>query len=367
MSIDRLHTKACDLFGIDYPIFAFTHCKDVAAAVTNAGGLGVLGKAMRGPEEILQDIRWMRRQVGDRPFGIDLIFPSSVPAEVPSMEDLEAQIPAEHREFVRRLKEKYGVPDPKPRGDPRSGYFGAGIFSQEAARQQLEIVLEERVPFLASGLGTPRYVLDAAHARGIKVGSLIGKLRQARREVEAGVDVVIAQGTDAGGHTGEIGTFSLVPACVAVAGDTPVLAAGGVGTGRHVAAALVLGAAGVWIGSLWLASRESDYPLALKEKLVGATADDTVRSRCLSGKPIRQLRSWWNQEWEAPGAPSPLPMPYQALFTAEMQTAIEDWGLDSLMWTPAGHAIHWIDKLEPCRQIVFDLIAEAQEALEGGA
>ena len=365
MKKDPLHTKACELFGIECPIFAFTHCKDVAAAVTNAGGLGVLGVAMKGPEDILQDIRWIRSQVGGKPFGIDLIFPSSIPADIPSMQELKTQIPEEHLRFVQKLKEKYGVPDPKPRDDPRAGYYGSGIFSKEIARQQLEVVLEERVPFLASGLGTPGHLIEAAHSRGIKIGALIGKVRQARREIAAGVDIVIAQGSEAGGHTGDIGTFSLVPACVAVAGDTPVLAAGGVGTGRHLAAALVLGAAGVWIGTLWLASRESDYPLALKQKILAATADDTIRSRCLSGKPLRQLKSWWNEEWESPDAPKPLPMPFQAVFTAEMQTAIEDYALDSLMWTPAGHAVNWVTSLKPCREIIFDLIVEAQEAFEG--
>lgn len=353
------------MFGIEFPIFAFTHCKDVAAAVTNAGGLGVLGFAMQGPEGILQDIRWMREQVGNKAFGIDLIFPSSIPEDVPSIEELKKLIPEEHLNFVRHLKEKYGIPDPKPRDDPRAGYYGAGIFSQEIARRQLEIVLEEKVPLLASGLGTPKYVVEAAHARGIKVASLIGKVRQARREVEAGVDVVIAQGSDAGGHTGDIGTFSLVPACVDVAGETPVLAAGGVGTGRHLAAALVLGAAGAWIGSLWLASHESDYPMALKQKILAATTDDTIRSRCLSGKPIRQLKGWWNEEWESPDAPEPLPMPLQAVFAAELQTAIEDYSLDSLKWTPAGHAVNWVTSMKPCREIILDLVTEAMEVLEG--
>ncbi len=366
MARDPLRTKLCEMFGLEYPVAAFTHCKDVAVAVTNAGGLGVLGELTRTPEEIAQDIRWMRERVGNKPFGIDLVFPASVPATA-NMEDLEAQIPEEQRKFIQGIKERHNIPDPK-REDGQGRNWGiarGGLFSQEAARRQLDVVLEERVPLLASGLGNPAFVIDAARERGMKLAGLIGKVRQARREIEAGVDVIIAQGYDAGGHTGEIGTFTLVPQVVAIAGDTPVLCGGGVGTGRHLAAALCLGAAGVWTGTLWLASRESDMDIVVKQKIIAATEEDTVRSRCLTGKPARQLKTQWTEEWEAPGAPAPLPMPLHGVATAEIMAAIHQYKIEPFMGTPAGQVVGAIHEMLPCREIVFEMVAEARDVLEG--
>jgi len=241
MTRDPLRTKLCEMLGIEFPIVAFTHCKDVVAAVVNAGAFAVLGEAMHTPDEIAADIRWVRERVEGRPFGIDLVLPASAPPSG-SLEELRAQIPESHRKFAQSIKERHSIPDPK---GPVALHQWGGL-NQELARQQLDVVLEEHVPVFTSGLGNPAFILEAAHARGMKVFGLVGKARQAQREIEAGVDAVIAQGSDAAGHTGSIGTFSIVPEVVAVAGDTPVIAAGGVTTGRHLAAALCLGASGVW-------------------------------------------------------------------------------------------------------------------------
>ena len=359
----RLHTKICDTFGAEFPIFAFTHCKDVAAAVTNAGGIGVLGVLAREPDEIVKDIQWMRARVGDKPFGIDLVFPASVPAGMPTIEDLVGQIPEQHRKFVDSIFEDYGVPHPKGEVNP-NGISKGGLYSQEVARKQLDAVLEETVPFLASGLGNPAFAIEAAHARGIKVGGLSGRVRQARREIEAGVDVVIAQGYDAGGHTGDIGTFTLVPRVVQIAGDTPVLLAGGVGTGAHLAAALCLGAAGIWSGSIWLASRESDMSMLMKERLIEATEEDTIRSRALTGKPARQLRNRYNALWEDPKNPDPLSMPLQGILTAELQAGIRESEMVEWMGTPLGQMVGNIASIKPCSEIVLDLVSEAMDILE---
>lgn len=359
MPRDPLHTKLCDMFGVEFPIVAFTHCKDVAAAVINAGALAVLGAGGHTPDEIHADIKWIRDRVGDRPFGIDLLIPASVPPSG-NREDLDAQIPDGHRQFVHHIKEEFNIPAPKGTDGRRNRM----IITQENARKQLDVVLEERVPIFASGLGNPSFVLEAAHARSMKVFGLIGRVRQARREIESGVDVIVAQGTDAGGHTGEIGTFSLVPQVVAIAGNTPVLAAGGVGTGAQLVAALGLGAAGVWTGTIWLATRESDTPMIVKEKLLAATEDDTIRSRCMSGKPIRQIKTAWTEVWERPGAPSPLPMPLQGLLVGEVLEAVSENQIEPLMGTPAGQVVGTIHELKPARQVVFDIVEEARDVID---
>ncbi len=365
MPKNPLHTKLCDMLGIEFPIVAFTHCKDVVAAVVNAGGFAVLGEAMHSPDDIAADIKWIRSRVGDKPFGIDLVLPASAPPADTTAKLLE-KIPETHRKFAQQIKERYNVPEPK--GAQALHQWGG--LNQEIARKQLEVVLEERAPVFTSGLGNPAFILEAAHARGIKVFGLVGKTRQAKREIEAGVDAIIAQGYDAAGHTGPIGTFCIVPEVVAIAGDTPVIAAGGVTTGRHLAAALCLGAAGVWTGTLWLASRESDCDMIIKEKLVAAGSDDTVYSRSVSGFPMRVLKCPWTEEWAKPEAPPVLPSPYQMLLASDYIQAANDHRRADLMFEAAGQGVGFVTSMKPARQIVFDLVEEALatfEALTGGA
>lgn len=349
-----LHTRLCDLLGIEFPIIAFTHCKDVVAAVVNAGGFAVLGEAMHTPDEIAADVAWIRSRVGDKPFGIDLVLPASVPA-ADTLDQLLARIPEGHRRFVQEIADRHQVPAPK---NPVALHQWGGL-NQEMARAQVDVLLDERVPVFVSGLGSPAFILTAMHERGMKVFGLVGKTRQARRELEAGVDAIIAQGYDAAGHTGPIGTFSLVPEVAAIAGETPVIAAGGITTGRHLAAALCLGAAGVWTGTLWLASRESDSDIIVKEKLLAATADDTVYSRCVSGMPMRILKCAWTEEWGKPDAPAPLGAPYQMLLSADYIQAANDHRRPDLMTEAAGQGVDFVTTMKPARQIVFDLVDEA--------
>jgi NAD(P)H-dependent flavin oxidoreductase YrpB (nitropropane dioxygenase family) len=359
MARDPLRTKLCDMLGIEFPIVAFTHCKDVAVAVINAGGFAVLGEAMHTPDEIAADIKWIRDRVDGKPFGIDLVLPASVPP-TGALDELMTKIPDTHREFARQIKQKYDVPDPK---GPVALHQWGGL-NQEMARAQLEVLLEERVPVIASGLGSPVFLLETAHERGIKVFGLVGKTRQAKRQVEGGVDAIIAQGYDAAGHTGAMGTFSIVPEVVSIAGDTPIIAAGGVTTGRHLAAALCLGAAGVWTGTLWLASRESDADMIVKEKLLAATADDTSYSNCISGMTMRTLKCPWTEEWSKPEAPDVLPAPYQMLLSSDYIQGANDHRREDLMTEAAGQGVGFVTTMKPARQIVFDLIDEALTALE---
>ncbi len=359
MAKNPLQTKLCDSLGIEYPIVAFTHCKDVVAAVTNAGGFAVMGETHHTPDEIEADIRWIREKVGDKPFGIDLVFPASVPA-MGSIDELKAQIPQAQRDYAEDIKKRHNIPPPKNTPE----LYELGWMTQEVPRKQLEVVLDEKVAVLASGLGSPVFILEAAHERGMQVWGLVGKPRQAKRELEAGVDAIIAQGFDAAGHTGAIGTFSIVSQVAAIAGDTPVIAAGGITTGTHLAAAITLGAAGVWTGTLWLACRESDKEMVIKEKVLRATAEDTSHSACVSGFTMRTLKSKWHEEWAKPEAPKPAPAPYQLLLFAEMKQSAMDWNLEDFMTEAAGQGVGFINEMKPAREIVFDMAEEALSVFE---
>ena len=356
-----LHTPLCDKLGIEYPVVAFTHCKDVAVAVINAGGFAVLGEALHSPDHIAADIKWIRERIGGKPFGIDLVLPASVPEER-TVEQLIAEIPQTHRDFEQKIKRKYNVPDPKQAPDL---HIWGGL-DQKRALAQVEVVFDERVPVFASGLGSPAFLLKRAHQLGMQVWGLVGKPKQAKKQIAAGTDVIIAQGFDAAGHTGNIGTFSIVPqiADAARAAGVPVLAAGGVTTGRHLAAALVLGASGVWTGSLWLASRESDVNLPLKERLIESETDDTVYSDCISGYTMRTTRCPWHDEWLGPEAPEVLKPPLQMLLSANYIQGSLDYQRKDLMTEAAGQGIHYVTEMKPARQILSDLVDEALDVFD---
>jgi NAD(P)H-dependent flavin oxidoreductase YrpB (nitropropane dioxygenase family) len=356
---DPLHTRLCDQLGVEYPIVSFTHCKDVAVAVINSGGFAVLGEAMHTPDDIAADIKWIRERVDGKPFGIDLVLPASAPAEA-TLDDLLKQIPDSHREFEQMILKKYDVPKPKEAVDLHQW----GGLNQKLGRAQLEVLLEERVPVIASGLGSPAFLLDAAHERGCKVWGLVGKTRQAKRQLEAGVDAIIAQGYDAAGHTGNMGTFSIVAEVASIAGDTPIIAAGGVTTGRHLAAALCLGASGVWTGTLWLACRESDNDMIIKEKLIEADAESTTFSDSISGFTMRVLKCPWTEEWKSPEAPRPLASPFQMLLSSDYIQGANDHRRADLMTEASGQGVGFIKEMKPARQIVFDMVEEALTAFD---
>ena len=360
MAKDPLSTRFSEMMGIEFPIISFTHCKDVAVSVINAGGFAVLGEAMHTPDDIAADIQWIRDRVDGKPFGIDLVLPASVPVEA-TLDDLLTKIPDEHKKFAQHIKEKYDVPDPKE----AIALHQWGGLNQELGRAQLGVLLDERVPLIASGLGSPAFILDAAHERDMLVFGLVGKARQAKRQLEAGVDGIIAQGYDAAGHTGAVGTFSIVPEIAAMAGDTPVIAAGGVTTGRHLAAALCLGASGVWTGTLWLASRESDVDMIIKERLLESSNEDTDYSTCISGMTMRVLKCPWTTEWKKDEAPKVLPTPYQMLLSSEYIQGSNDHRRADLMTEAAGQGVGFVTSMKPARQILFDMVEEALTSLEG--
>ena len=355
-----MRTPVCDLFGIEFPIFAFSHCRDVVAAVTNAGGMGVLGAGAFRPEELEIALRWVDEQVDGKPYGVDVLMPASyVGADLDPehiAEALERMVPEGHRRFLDDLLERHDVPQ-LPDGEAASSRF-LGM-THGGARSQLEIAFAHPASLIVNALGPPpRDVVDRAHERGMKVGALVGTADHARKQVENGVDVIVAQGTEAGGHTGEIATMVLVPEVVDAVRPVPVLAAGGIGTGRQVAAAMALGAEGAWTGSVWLTVREADTPPDLVDKLLAAAATDTVRSRSMSGKPIRMLRTAWTEAWEAPDSPGTLPAPIQAILFEEAERRIRRTRGSALAGTPVGQIVGRMNAVRSARDVLFEMVED---------
>ena len=378
-----MRTAVTEMFGIDVPILAFSHCRDVVAAVTRAGGMGVLGAAAHTPEQLEIDLGWIEAEIGDRPYGVDLIVPARYEGSDEgglSIEAVRGLIPPQHVAFVADILRRYEVPEltdrdtdgaPSSRGGP-VGDAGAGmIFSAERAGPQLDIALARRTALVVNALGPPTPdMIDRTKAEGRLVGALAGAAQHAERHVHAGVDVIVAQGYEAGGHTGQIGTMVLLPEIVDAVGDVPVLGAGGIGRGRQMAAAMALGAAGVWCGSVWLTTEEAETHPVVKEKFLAATSADTVRSRSRTGKPARQLRSAWTDEWDDPETPMPLGMPLQpvlvdgALQRIDRAAHRKGSGAERLANYYVGQIVGTMNQSKPAAQVVYEMIDEFIEATQ---
>ena len=355
----------CDTFGIEFPIFAFIHCRDVVAAVSRACGLGVLGALAFTPAQLEIELNWIDEHVDGKPYGVDVVMPASyVNADLSA---LEAMVPEQHKQFIADVLDHYKVP-PMPEDDPKPR--GLLAWTYDAARPQVEIALSHPIKLLANALGTPpKDVLDRAHSLGVQVAALVGNVHQARAQVEAGTDIIVAQGFEAGGHTGEIASMVLVPEVVDAIRPTPVLAAGGIGSGRQMAAALALGADGVWTGSIWLTVKEADTHPVVMDKLLHATSRDTVRSRSMTGKPARLLRTPWTDAWDSPESPGTLAMPLQFLATAEATHRIyrnahrEDSGAKELVGSPVGQIVGRMNTVRSTRDVIYDMVSECVETL----
>ena len=363
-----MRTRVCDLLGVQLPIVGFTPSPEVAAAISRAGGLGVLG-AIRytDVEELEEALAWMDEHVEGKPYGLDIVMPAKhVGGD--DLGALESMIDDRHRQFVEEVLARFGV-GPLPAGAPPAAGINGWVHAR--ARAQVEAALRHPIKLLANALGPPpEDIIAEAHAHGILVAALAGKADHARAHAAAGVDIVVAQGHEAGGHTGEITTMVLVPEVVKAVHGLPVLAAGGIGTGQQIAAALALGAEGVWMGSVWLASEEyrleppteTGYSV-VTEKLLAATSSDTVRSRVISGKPARMLRTPWTEAWEAPASPGTLPMPLQGLLVAEAQARIRHHQSRPLLGTPVGQIVGQMNAVESVGAIVRRLAGEFRDAM----
>ncbi len=362
-----MRTRICDTFGIDLPIFAFSHCRDVVAAVSKAGGMGVLGALSFSPEQLEIELDWIDEHVGGKPYGVDVVMPASYAGAGQldpdhMAEDLAQMIPAKHKDFVEHVLDEHRVPALPDEEDRGSGLLG---WTHEGARPQVDIALSHPIGLLANALGPPpKDIVDLAHEHGVKVAALVGNVAQAQRQVNQGVDVIVAQGHEAGGHTGEIASMVLIPEVVDAVAPVPVLAAGGIGGGRQMAAAMALGADGVWTGSIWLTVTESDMTPIVMDKLLNATSRDTVRSRCLTGKPARQLRTEWTEAWDSPESPGTLPMPLQYMLTSEANHRIAKYQVKELVGIPVGQIVGKMEKVRPVKDVIFDMVEEFVSATE---
>ncbi|UXY23676.1 nitronate monooxygenase [Streptomyces cynarae] len=358
-----MQTELSKQLGVEHALFGFTPFPAVAAAISRAGGFGVLG-AVRytAPDDLKRDLDWVDAHVDGRPYGLDVVMPAKK-VEGVTEADVEAMIPEGHRQFVRDTLAEYGVPE-LAEGDA-SGWRITG-WMEQVARSQLDVAFEYPIRLLANALGSPPAdVVERAHAQGALVAALAGSARHARKHQEAGIDIVVAQGYEAGGHTGEIASMVLTPEVVDAVAPLPVLAAGGIGSGQQVAAALALGAQGVWLGSIWLTTTEAELPSpVLVRKLLAAGSGDTVRSRALTGKPARQLRTAWTDVWDDPDGPGALPMPLQGLLVAEAITRIQKYEVDPLLGTPVGQIVGRMTSERSVQAVVDDLTRGFEKAVD---
>jgi len=350
--MSRLRTPVCDLFGIEYPIFAAgmggVTLAPLAAAVSAAGGLGVLGATFHTPAQLREEIRAVRR-VTDRPFGVDLLIPTDIPPDV-SAKPIPP-FPAFLEDLLPEVESLRGTPPPP--------------LTLELARAQVEVTLAERVPVLVSALGTPEWLVRESHGAGTKVISLVGNVRQARRLADIGVDCIVAQGLEAGGHVGTVTTMVLVPAVVDAV-SVPVLAAGGIGDGRGVAAALMLGAQGAWIGTRFLATVESSAHDNHKKRILDVDEEGTMVSRCYTGKPSRVLRNRFTDRWKGRDAEI-LPMPWQRIWVEPLVAPAKAAGMVDLANFPTGQGAGAITDIPHAAEVFDRLVAETVQALERGA
>jgi NAD(P)H-dependent flavin oxidoreductase YrpB (nitropropane dioxygenase family) len=358
-----VRTPVCDMVGIEFPIFAFSHCRDVVAAVSRAGGFGVLGALAFTPDELEIELAWIDDHVDGKPYGVDLVMPANYigkGGKQPDEHELRAMIPQEHWDYLDKVLAEYNVPQmPDDFVADRARAAGLGVDDQ--ATRAVDVTLKHAgVKLLVNALGPPpQEVVDKAHEHGVLVAALIGNKHHAEKQVAIGVDIIVAQGTEAGGHTGDVSTMVLVPEIVdAVGPDVPVLAAGGIGTGRQMAAGLALGAQGAWTGSIWLTVAEANTSPEAMENLLAAGSRDTVRSRSMTGKPARQLRTAWTEAWEVEGAPKTLPMPLQGILWGEMARRVSRAHTKELSGFPVGQIVGRMNKVRPTHEVMFDLVQE---------
>ncbi|WP_077213287.1 NAD(P)H-dependent flavin oxidoreductase [Bacillus dakarensis] len=363
----------CEQLGIDVPVFAFTHSPDVVIAVSNAGGMGVLGAAGMGPEKLDQALQKITEACPGKSFGVDLILPNNYVGKEQGgldINSLKTQIPEGHKSFLEDLLKQYDVAEiDADQANAFTSTFGQSV-TYKGARTLAEIALSYPIKLLVNALGTfPAEFREKAHSLGIKTGALVGQVKHAIRQKEAGVDVIIAQGYEAGGHTGDIATMALVPQVVDAVAPIPVLAAGGVADGRQLAAALALGAQGAWTGSVWLMSKEAETHPVVKEKFKEADASQTLRSRSTTGKHARQLRSAWTDAWENPDNPNPLPMPLHSMLIDNAQRRIKEdanqgrKGGKELINYFVSQNVGLFTEERPAAEILEDMVKECDEVL----
>ena len=368
-----MKSKACDLLGIDFPLFAFSHCRDVVAEVSAAGGFGVLGAAGHNPHTLDTELNWIDEHVRGKPYGVDLLVPTSMDSKERSLTktELEERIPIEHKRYIEELLSNHDIDTSSLwKGSIRSGV--GDNMRPSAADSILETALAHpSVKMVVSALGVPpEFMMRRARERGILVGALAGAKEHALRHAQAGVDVLVVCGTEAGGHCGEVSTLVLVPEALDAVSDYDicVLAGGGIVTGHQMAACMALGAEGAWTGSVWLTTAEAETLPAVKQKMLKASSRQTVRSRSRTGKYTRQLRSAWTDAWQAEGSPDPLPMPLQGVIAEAAFRKInqlaqgEHEGARKLASYYVGQGVGLMNESLSVRSVVYRFMEEFSEA-----
>ena len=369
-----MRTPICDELGIEFPIFAFTHCRDVVVAVSKAGGFGVLGAVGFSPEQLEIELSWIDEHIGDHRYGVDIVIPNKyegMDAGEMSTEDLtkmlQEMVPQGHLEFARKLMLDHGVPLPPPEEGDDNSLRLLG-WTEATATPQVEIALRHpKMTLIANALGTPPAdMIEHIHAEGRQVAALCGSPYQAMKHAAADVDIIIAQGGEGGGHCGEVGSIVLWPQVVKAVAPRPVLAAGGIGSGAQIPAALALGCQGAWSGSQWLMVEESENTPVQQKAYIEATSRDTVRSRSFTGKPCRMLRNDWTDAWEAPGNPEPLGMPLQYMVSGIAVSATHRWPDQTVdvAFNPVGQVVGQFQKVERSAAVIQRWVEEYLEAVE---
>jgi NAD(P)H-dependent flavin oxidoreductase YrpB (nitropropane dioxygenase family) len=347
------------MFGIEYPIFAFSNEPRVVAAVSRAGGLGVLGTGTCSAGELDKRLHWLDGEAPGR-YGVDILFP--VITDELDVSEIEQQIPAENRQFVDKIISDLGIGALSDEG--RKLYGEGHILTNRWAAELASVALGHSICAFATALGpVPAELFAALRERDVKVIGMTGSPGQARRQLAAGADVIVAQGTEAGGHTSEVTTMVLVPQVVDAVAPTPVLAAGGIGSGRQMAASLALGAEGVWTGSMWLLTTEHGLDPILRDRLLAASSRDTVRTGALTGKPVRMLRNRWYDLWQSDTAPPPLPAPLQGILVRPALSAALEHRVGDAMGTPVGQIVGMMDSVQPAASMIESMAAECLAAL----
>ena len=367
-----MNTLICDLLDIEFPLIAFSHCRDVVVEVSKAGGFGVLGAARYNASTLEAELSWIDEHIDGKPYGVDLIAPTSmaVAEENGATEDLKNRVPQEYFDFASGILERHGIDS----SDVYANQYESDSFlTKNKATSIIDVAFDHPIKLIANALGVPpAYMIDMGKEKGVATAALIGTREHAIKQVEAGVNIVVASGTEAGGHCGDVSTLVLIPEVYSVLKDSgvPVVAAGGIVTGRQMAACMAMGAAGVWTGSVWLTCAESDTPPVLKEKMLRASSRETVRSRSRTGKHSRQLRSPWTDAWESNTAPEPLSMPLQSQVTENplakvtRLAEIGHEGARQLSTSWVGQGVGLMSSTQSAKAIVYEFMQDYLVASE---
>ena len=367
-----MNTLICDLLDIEFPLIAFSHCRDVVVEVSKAGGFGVLGAARYNASTLEAELSWIDEHIDGKPYGVDLIAPTSmaVAEENGAAKDLKNRVPQEYFDFASGILERHDI----DASDVYANQYESDSFlTKNKATSIIDVAFDHPIKLIANALGVPpAYMIDMGKEKGVATAALIGTREHAIKQVEAGVNIVVASGTEAGGHCGDVSTLVLIPEVSSVLKDSgvPVVAAGGIVTGRQMAACMAMGAAGVWTGSVWLTCAESDTPPVLKEKMLRASSRETVRSRSRTGKHSRQLRSPWTDAWESNTAPEPLSMPLQSQVTENPLAKVTKLaeigheGARQLSTSWVGQGVGLMSSTQSAKAIVYDFMQDYLVASE---